>query len=244
MAFPVVLYGSEGEQFNLYTTEQWALGTQLVLQDGRKFRFASAGGTSLVVGDVVQSAAGIANHIDNTAVASAIGSISPSVTLGATSVAANLYAEGYAIVNTTPDGGRVYPINNHATNTGSAALVLNLQPNYSLIAAWTTSSRVSLVQNPYHFLITAPATPSGFPVGVAVSTIQASSVATGLFGWVATKGTATAKINGTWVAGNPVVCNGTASVLGPSTVSTQATVGIARSVSTGTWGNVQLTIDA
>ncbi len=52
MAYPVVINGNEGEQFNNYDSRRWPLGTRMVLQDGRRFAFANAAGTVLVPGRV------------------------------------------------------------------------------------------------------------------------------------------------------------------------------------------------
>ena len=242
MAFPVVLMGSEGEQFNTYTDERWALGTQLILQDGRKFRFAKAGGSTLVVGNLIQAAANTANHVDVAGVASAIGSISPSVTLGATSAAANLYAEGYAITTKTPDGARLYRIDNHASNTGSAALVINFSAGYSLVAAWTTATNVSLLKNPYDSVIQAPNTTlTNSLLGIACSAPTSAN-----FGWLATSGTTPALQNGTLVLGQAATASAAAAgVVGPAATSAafQTALGTVRQVSSATWSPVQLILD-
>ena len=43
-----------------------SLGTQLVMQDGKKFRYGNAGGVTLVVGNVISSAAVISTDVDMT----------------------------------------------------------------------------------------------------------------------------------------------------------------------------------
>ena len=242
MAFPVVLMGSEGEQFNTYTDERWALGTQLVLQDGRKFRFGKAGGSTLVVGNLIQSAANVANHVDQAAVASAIGSISPQVTLGNTSAAANLYAEGYAITTKTPDGARLYRVDNHASVSATGILTANLSAGYSLIAAWTTATNVSFLKNPYDGLIQAPNT----TLTNGLAGIACSAPTSGNFGWVATAGTVPALQNGTLVLGQAMTASAAAAgVVGPAATSAafQTALGTVRQVSSATWSPVQLILD-
>ena len=240
MAFPITLQGSEGEQYSTYTDQRWPLGTQLVLQDGRKFRFAQAGGSTLVPGNVLTAAANIANHVDTTAVASAAGSTSPQTTLGATAATINQYAEGYAVVVTTPDLGRTYKIDNHAAVASAGVLTANLVGGYSVITAWTTSSRVSLIKNSYHAVIQAPITTlTAAPVGVAVT-----APTTTVYCWVATSGLCGALYSGTLVLGNNAsAVVAAAGATGPSAASTTAVIGRVQQVAAGTLAPIFLTLD-
>src|SRR3990167_3085123 len=142
MSLQLVIYGPEGEQHNVYTTQRWPFGTQLVMQDGRKFRFAGAP-TLLVTGDVLKAAANVANDVGRTGIAAAIGSKAPTLTLGGATTA-NLYAEGYWQNSVTPGGGESYKINNHLA--GQTAVVFNLDAG--LKTAITTTTRVDLIRNP------------------------------------------------------------------------------------------------
>jgi hypothetical protein len=240
MSTPLVLFGPSGEQFNQYTTQRWPFGTQLVMQDGRKYRFGYAP-TLLVVGDLLTSAANVANHVNLTAVASALGTGTPSVTTGATAATANQYAEGFAVVSVTPDGGRVYKIDNHLANAGSAALVLNLAAGDTIKAAWTTTSRVDLIKNPYDGVIQAPVTTiTGAPVGAACSAIAA-----GAYGWVQTAGIAAILTQGTLVLGNPAAYIQVAARVGPPAAVTDGVVGfVQRVAAAAAWSSIRLTIDS
>src|SRR3990167_800286 len=173
MSYPNVLYGPEGEQFNTYAVParggrgRWPLGTQLVLQDGRKFRFATAGATTLVIGDINQSAANVADDQGRTGIAAAVGSRAPTLTTGS-AVAANEYAEGYFTVSVTPGAGQVYLIDNHLA--GTTATAFNLAPGHAIRVALTTPSRCNLFFNPYRNVIqTIATTPPAGVAGVSVS---------------------------------------------------------------------------
>src|SRR5579872_7410186 len=107
-------------------TQQLPLGTVARKNDGRVFRYSQAGGADLVAGSLYQSAAPIANHLAQTAPVVAVGATSFSFTPGATGGAANLYAEGYLQVDTTPGNGYTYGISGHAAITSSTAFTLNL----------------------------------------------------------------------------------------------------------------------
>jgi len=246
-----VVYGPEGEQYNQYTTQRWPFGTQLIMQDGRKFRFSYAP-TLLVVGNVLQAAANVANHVNTTAVASAAGSISPSTTLGATAAAANLYAEGYACVSVTPDGGHAYKVDNHLVNAGSVALVLNLLDGAGIKTAWTTTSRVDLIKNPYDGVIQTPATThTGVIAGVAVS-----AVAAGAYGWIQTAGVASVltdasvvTVLGKAVCASVVTAGSCAHYIpteaAPPTGLDRPIIGICqRTAAVNAWADVKLTTDA
>ena len=52
-----------------YTTQIPDLGVRSVTGDGREFRFASAGASNLIIGQLQQSAAPQSNYVDVTAVA-------------------------------------------------------------------------------------------------------------------------------------------------------------------------------
>lgn len=240
MSLQLVIYGPEGEQFNQYTTQRWPFGTQLVMQDGRKFRFSYAP-TLLVVGNLLTAAANVAHHVNTTAVASAAGSNSPSTTLGATAAAANLYAEGYACVSVTPDAGHAYKIDNHLYNAGSTALVLNLAQGVGIENAWTTTSRVDLIKNPYDGVIQAPVTTiTASPVGVAVEPIAA-----GAYGWIQTAGIASVLTSGTVILGNPVGYIQVAAAVGPIAAVTDSVVGFCQRVAaSGAWSDIKLLLDA
>jgi phosphohistidine swiveling domain-containing protein len=102
------------------TKQQHPLGSMAISRDGRMFRYASVGATDTVMGSLYQSAAPIANHLALTSAAQAVGDGFPVpivVTPGATAGAANLYAEGYLGVDTTPENGRTYSISGHAAIT-------------------------------------------------------------------------------------------------------------------------------
>ena len=182
-------------------------GTQMVLMDGRKFRFSVAGGTVLVIGNVKQAAANVANHVDITAVASALASRAPTATLGATAATADQYFGGYAIVSVTPDGSNTYLIANHDAVASSGIITLNLAAGHAVrTSAWTTTSRIDLIKHPYDSVIIMPTAATGVAVGVAITPL-AAYLTTGAalsFGWLQTRGLCGVLTNGTLVLGEGV----------------------------------------
>jgi hypothetical protein len=174
------------------TTPKHALGTRGVTRDGRVFRYCKAGAL-LVAGNVIQSPAQIANHLNTAVLAAAVGDKALLITPGATAGAANLYAEGVAIVSTTPGLGQTLGIRSHAAITASTEFTLNLYDDDPVVVALTTSSKVDLQQNPYSAVIQAPVTTlTGAIVGVA-----GFAIPSGEYGWLQTWGMCGVLIDGT-----------------------------------------------
>ena len=242
----IKIYGLDGEQYNLYTAatdepvvRRWPYGTQLEMQDGRAYRFAMAGGTLIVIGDLLQSPANVADDVGRTGIAAALGARSPTLTTGS-AVTANEYSEGFFVVSVDPGKG-LYAIDNHLA--GTTAVAYNLAAGHAIrVAALTTTSRVDLIRNPYKGVIQAPATtPTAAPAGVAVSAIAAT---TGC-GWVQTKGLAAVLTSGSLIIGNRAVASIGAGAVGP-----QAGAGLAiaeidigtvqRVAASGAWSTIRL----
>jgi len=247
MAFPSILYGPVSEVYNTYAPVAPApgdpgsggaiayrhvqpLGRQLVLEDGRKFRFSAAGGSTLVIGNLLSAGVLTTSQQDLTPAAAAIGDRTISLTTGASS-AINLFAEGWAQVSVTPDLGNIYKIAGHAVMTSGAGDIVNLAPGHAIRVAWTTSTRVNLVDNPYFRVIQIPATTvASTPVGVAVV------AATTLRGcWIQTRGPASILGSGTLIAGDVVGPGlGTGGAVGPiAALATQPPIGFAMFASAG-----------
>ncbi len=192
----------------LYTssaTQYHKLGERLVTTDGRVFRYCRAGGVDLVAGNWIQSPAQIGNHQNLVAVAAAIGDSTVTVALGGTAVTENYYSGGQAVVSVTPGLGQaVTIIGNPAQTNTTGNLVLQL--GEPLRVAWTTSTRVDLLPNPYRGVIQTPITTlTGSCVGVAVYIIAANE-----YGWLQRSGLCGALIAGTPAVGAAIVVPGTA----------------------------------
>lgn len=170
--------GPNAQIFNLNPLEVTAeqmhqLGTLGTTVDGRRFRYAKAGASNLAVGKLQQAAAELTNH-HNMAVqaAVAIGGLAVSVLPGATAGAANLYTDGYMVVNDVTGEGHLYRVKGHAAITASTAFTINLID--PLKVALDTTSEVSLVMNPYKNTVVYPTTSTGPAVGVAPVAVTAS----------------------------------------------------------------------
>jgi hypothetical protein len=227
--------GSAGQLWSSSATQEHQLGSRFVTRDGRVFRYCKAGASALVVGNVIQASAQDTAHQQLTPAAAAIGATSFTATLGASAAAANLYAEGWAIIDTTPGLGYAYPVSGHAAVDASGVITLNLPADSPIQVALTTSSRVSLQRNPYAGVIQSPVTTlTGAVVGVAVYPIAANQ-----FGWIQTHGPAAVLVAGTPGVGLAVVVPGTAAGCVVVDGAAAATKVVGSMMVTGVDGKVQ-----
>ena len=261
----VILYGPDSEPYNTYGAVSPApgdngpggqiaqrgrhpLGHQLVLQDGRKFRFVLNGGTLLVVANTIQGAAALTTSEDNTTAAGAVADRIITFTHGAATTAVNLFAEGYAVISVTPGGGDTYKIASHlALQNGQAGDVVNLSPGNALRRALTTTSRMDLVRHVYQAVIQMPSGAfTGASVGVAVSAIPVTD-----FGWLQTRGACGVLSEGTILMGTrasvpaPTVA-GAFGVETPTSADSdvESTLGFVMAVAAGgAWSTIFLTLD-
>lgn len=196
----VQLFGQDS--FTSSTTQLHPLGTRGYTSDGRRFRYAQIGAVDTVAGSLYQGAVPLANHLANTPPAVAIGAKSFTYTPGATAGAANLYAEGYLQVDTTPGNGYTYQVSGHAAITSATAFTLYLVDPIQV--ALTTSSRVGLLPNSFKNVVVTPTTNTA-----AVQGWAPAIVATTAYGWLHTWGPVSALINGTPAITAPVVNSAT-----------------------------------
>ena len=173
--------------------------------NGKAFAYTLAGASNLVVGNLLQAPA-ISSQFDDmvvpAAVASGTGPGAPiTVTNGTVTVNTNDFVGGTAVVS----NGEEYTI----LSTGSQAVTsgnpLPLYFDRPIRTAWTTSTTVTLRQNPYHGAIQMPTTPTGQPVGVAIYAIPAAT-----YGYVQVRGTAGVLSDNTTGAIGSDVSNSTA----------------------------------
>ena len=167
-------------------TIQTELGNRVTDSAGRVYRYAQAGASNLVQGNMLQSPISVANH-QHIAVAAtaATGSYTVTATLGATAATSGFYSNGYMSVDTGSGllGATYSIVGNGAVLSGG---VITLTLGEPLQQALTTSAYVSLTPNTYSGVIQMPATtPTGIPVGVALTNMTAA-----YYGWIQTRGVA------------------------------------------------------
>lgn len=244
----------------------YPLGTQLVLRDGRKFRYASVGATTLVVGNTIQGAVQLSTDVGQSAAASTeinpyngvattngLGTNAIGFTHGAATVIANFFAEGYAVISVSPGGGDVYKIAAHpafANGANTPKDLVNLWPGQKIRRALTdTTSKVDLIQHPYSRVIQTPSTlPTGLVCGVAITPLTGAS-GRGNFGFLQTRGAAGVLTDNTSVViGQPAIAStvtaGAVSLVTTTNIITSPIIGtFLRVAASAAWSTVYLTID-
>lgn len=153
-------------------SQKYALGCRWALDDGRTYHYAKAGAAALVAGDLIQSptlgGSSATVQTDLTPTAAAVGVQDVTVTLSTDAATLNQYADGWCAVS---DGsaaqgfGNMYKIKGNDVGGAGSTCVLHLERG--LTVAWTSSTRVSIMTNPYNLVIQAPiTTPTGLIMGV------------------------------------------------------------------------------
>ena len=209
MSFPTVIFGTEGEQFNSYTDQRWPLGTQMILQDGRRYRFARNGAGAATAGLLFQSevpdgafdtlAVVAATSTYNTA-----GTRSLRITLPASAVTKDLWKEGYAVTEAAAGAGEgyAYKVVTNPASAGSEDITLTLET--ALKHTLNTSDTITMVKHPGADVIIHPAPRTANLYGVAAGAIAAAS-----FGWFAVGGAQPVLVVGTHVIGGGLIATGT-----------------------------------
>lgn len=278
-SLPYALSGDTGNNNNNVTAKvavagatgipqgPYPLGTQLVLRDGRKFRYCSVGATTLVVGNLIQASISLTTDQNQSAVASTqtnpyngkpttngLDGTAIGLTHGAATVIANFFAEGYIGVSVTPGGGDVYKIAAHVALSsganGTVPDVVNLWPGHKIRRALTdVTSKVDLISHAYSRVIQMPSTlPTGKIVGVAITPLTGAT-GRGNFGFLQTHGLALVLMDNTsGVVGQPAIAStvtpGAVSLVTTTNIITSPIVGqFAKVSASAAWSYVELTID-
>lgn len=197
------LYASSTTPVSGYYIGQYVEGN-----DGKGFRYAKAGASALVVGNVLQSSAYDSQFTNMSVLEASAGDTQVTVTNGTTTVAEGEFVGGSFSIYTagTIPVAQEYTILDHTTGTSGASLTVTL--DRPLRAAMTTSAKVNMKRSPWSGVIQSPATTlTGSVAGVAIYAIPA-----GEYGWVQTKGVCAALSDGSSIlVGSPIaVPSGTA----------------------------------
>ncbi len=188
--------------FTPHTDQKVKLGTRREMPDGRVFRYAQLGASNVAAARVVQSVVPSSNHV-NVAVAAAVaaGAVKITLTLGATAVVANEYADGYLYINDAgadvTTEGYLYRIASHPAADASAACEFTLYNDSPVVIALTTNSEASLHHNPFRKVIIHPSPPTAQALGICPVAVTANQ-----YFWLQTRGPAAVLTQGTLVAGD------------------------------------------
>jgi len=181
------------------------LGSVLYYGD-RVFRYGLAGGVALTAGKLVQTyVATAADHQDLAPTAAvAAGEYEISVETAGTDLTLNQYAGGYLYVNDGDGEGQCLKIKSNPVHDHSDDPSVVITCHDALATAIATSSKVSLMSDPWSGLVVAPAAETGAVMGCPLVDMALSA-----YGWFQTYGPAAVLTVGTVVLGHNVVRSAT-----------------------------------
>lgn len=240
---PAIL--SDISPYASYTTvpSGYMVGQFIMGSNGKGYRLSLMGELA-VVGNIYQGPVIDTQFNELTAIASAIstsGVQTVQVTNGTTTITANQFDGGTAVVAVTPDIGSEYTIIGHTTGASGATITLTL--DRPLGTAWTTATRVTLRRSPWSGVVKAATTLTASVAGVAVYPIPSGS-----YGLLQTKGvTAVYSDSSTFAAGSDVgVPGATAGYIGVNVAGTGKCNTVGRAMQANSSGKpvpIELCID-
>ncbi|HEX9704464.1 MAG TPA: hypothetical protein VGA20_04405 [Gemmatimonadales bacterium] len=183
--------------FDFTAAAAYPLGTRMVSQDGRAWRYTEAGSPALVAGSVYQSEVPNAADDDLVVAAAAVGARSITITANAEAIVADEFNGGYMVVQDDAGEGRAYLVED--TPAASASVDFSLLLAHGVEVALTASSTVLLLKHPLKDVIIHPSPPTAPVVGVAAAAVTANQ-----FGWLQTEGMASVLAEGTVVISQQV----------------------------------------
>ena len=189
-------------------TQLFPLGSTLNWGD-RVFKYAQMDG-AVTAGKLLQQAANVvANHsqCDMTGAVSATTTDTTDISIefsGDTDAAANLYQDGYLIINSGTGAGQSWRIKSHAAvNAGDdTTAVITVYGKLVTALASGASSEATLTHNPYKDVIVSPTTATGGVVGVTNIDMTDD-----YYGWIQVRGPKACLAGETLVLGMSVMAS-------------------------------------
>lgn len=190
-----IVWADFGAEKKETATAEHALGTKMVLPDGRTFYYAKNSSAAISsAGMIVDGIAAVAAHdmdVPPTA-AQSVGDNTVSLEVPTTDLTKDQYKDGYLIFNDADGEGEVYRIVSHPAHDASddATVIITIEDE-GLQTAITTSTEAQLIYNPYTDvkLIDGDGTMSTGPLGVTTIPVTAS-----YYCWLQTSGIASVAI--------------------------------------------------
>ena len=198
MAAPFKLNYAQG-LYEQLSDQKETLGCPRWTDDGRFFRYAAAGSSSLAAGKMGIAPTVVAHHINKSVAAAAIGDMSVDLTVGATLVSLDQYKDGWLMVNDGTGQGHSYPISGNSACTSEGTTTVQLKDPIRVALVASATSEASLFYNPYD-AVTESTTQTSLPVGVPLVAVTAA-----YFYWAQTGGIANCLIEGTPAVGTRMI---------------------------------------
>ncbi len=186
MSYPFAVRGDPGDEYVQGTDQLHPLGTLMVFQNGRKFRYVKAGELLLVAESLQGPDEEV--EVDLTVAAGTIADQFISLT-GKGTEAKDTYAEGFIYLSIPGSSScRMYQVASHAVLAISAGHIIYIKDDGGTQEAIVGDEEATLQKNPWKDVKSnTGGADSGF-AGIAVE-----DIASGSFGWAQTGGPAIAR---------------------------------------------------
>lgn len=172
------------------STQKAPLGARKVLPDGRVFRYAKAGATALVAGNLQASPATCGTTTEPINMTVSTAAVVGGNTIGLTAVtdayAVNLFQGGYLGIYSGAaniGGGQTFRIKSHTVATAGGTFTVTIYDTFPVLVS--TSATATVCKHPYDSIIISPTTETGMPVGVPLVAVTAAN-----YCWIQTWGMA------------------------------------------------------
>ncbi len=190
-----IVWADFGAEKKETAAAEHALGTKMVLPDGRTFYYAKNSSAAITTGGmIVDGIAAVAAHdmdVPPTA-AQSVGDNTISLEVPTTDLTENQYKDGYLIFNDADGEGEVYRIVSHPAHDASDdnTVIITIEDE-GIQTAITTSTEAQLIYNPYTDvkIINGDGTMTTGPLGVTTIPVTAS-----YYCWIQTSGIASVAI--------------------------------------------------
>ncbi len=212
MSFPNVIHGTEVETFTSDTIQGAPVGSKMVIEDGRAFRYCkNNSSTAMIVANLQQGAIPeVGKYGDQSVTDDHAAGATVIKTIGATTtdMAVDELVNGYFWSEQPAQIGPAQRIKSNTVITLSAntGTITPYFPLAIAINGSTDSDTLSYIRNTWMNVIIAPAsTETGLVAGVSVAAIPVS-----VWGWVQTHGPCKVQTSGSPVITASVIAGGAA----------------------------------
>ena len=132
MSFPQMISGKPGWEKQTSTSQKHKLGTKMIIQD-RVFRYVEAG-EDITAGLLTMGKDGTDGHqVDLAVAAASVGDTTITITTSST-IAEDLYKDGYIIFNDEEEEGHMYKIKRNTAVSSATGCVITIDEEDGLVS--------------------------------------------------------------------------------------------------------------
>ena len=232
MSFPGSLLLNQGDIYKQTVDKRYPLGTRGYTRDGRVYRYARNGASTLTVGVPVQQEAPLSGaesqHYPESAIIAGTQTVLVRQGSCDSLTSANAYADGYMRIDTGVGKGQMVQIKSHTGGVTSATIITVVAHEGEWFTAaaggvttGTTSTSLGFIKNLYDDVIVQPATTyTGSVLGI---TPRAVTIA--YYFWLQTWGPAAVRCGSALTIGHKVSISTGSSAGHAATQETSAALG-------------------